>query len=651
MANDKDFIVKNPVEVGGSTKVTIGDAPASGSVTVGYDLANATYDSVSFDVTGQESNPTDVTFNNDGTKMYVTGSGFDRIYQYSLSTAFDLSTASYDSVDFSVTSQDTGPTAMIFNNDGTKMYVTGFGSDTIFQYSLSTAFDLSTASYDSVSFSVSSQDGIPAGLSFNDDGTKLYMVGDTNDSVYQYSLSTAFDLSTASYDSVSFSVSSQDTSPRFVVFKPDGTKMYVGGQSSDAIYQYSLSTAFDLSTASYDSVSFSVTTEDTSPSGMSFNSDGTKMYMVGFGTSDSVHQYSTGSTLTTATFDTSTGNYFTHTPSEDTEYGFSNAGDVQTFQLEVTGNQDVVGYDLSEAAYDSISSDLSAETGSLRSISFKPDGTKMYILALTGTDVNEYDLDPAWDITTSSYLQNFSVVGQESSVHGLFFKPDGTKMYIVGQINDTVYQYSLSTAWDLSTASYDSVSLSVSSRETTPSDLFFKPDGTKMYIVGTQDDAVDEWALSTAWDVSTASYTTTFSISSQDTTPSDLFFKFDGTVMYILGDAFNLIRQYSLSTAWDVSTASYDSVVLSTSPSLAPQGFAFKPDGAKMYLVDQTNAFVYQFTTSVSTPITITWDEDIEWSGGTAPSSPASGQKDLYTITTDDGGTTYFGVPSGVNLS
>ena len=31
MANDKDFILKNAVEVGGSTKVTIGDAPASGS--------------------------------------------------------------------------------------------------------------------------------------------------------------------------------------------------------------------------------------------------------------------------------------------------------------------------------------------------------------------------------------------------------------------------------------------------------------------------------------------------------------------------------------------------------------------------------------------------------------------------------------------
>ena len=76
-----------------------------------------------------------------------------------------------------------------------------------------------------------------------------------------------------------------------------------------------------------------------------------------------------------------------------------------------------------------------------------------------------------------------------------------------------------------------------------------------------------------------------------------------------------------------------------------------KPDGVKMYIVDQTNPFVYQFTTSTSEAITITWDADIEWGNGTAPDSPASGQKDLYTITTDDGGTTYFGVPSGVAFS
>jgi hypothetical protein len=41
----------------------------------------------------------------------------------------------------------------------------------------------------------------------------------------------------------------------------------------------------------------------------------------------------------------------------------------------------------------------------------------MYVVGTTGDDVNEYDLNTAWDITTASYLQNFSVAAQEIHPH------------------------------------------------------------------------------------------------------------------------------------------------------------------------------------------------------------------------------------------
>jgi hypothetical protein len=64
-------------------------------------------------------------------------------------------------------------------------------------------------------------------------------LGSINDTVYQYTLSTGFDLSTASYDSVSFSVNSQDTSPYGMAFSTDGAKMYILGGSNKTVYQYS----------------------------------------------------------------------------------------------------------------------------------------------------------------------------------------------------------------------------------------------------------------------------------------------------------------------------------------------------------------------------------------------------------------------------
>jgi hypothetical protein len=297
------FAFSNPPASGTAIDFTLKVTGAN--LASGYDLANASYDSVSFSVASQDNTPAGLAFNNSGTKMYIVGLTSDSVFQYSLSTAFDLSTASYDSVSFSVSSQDTVPIEVIFNNAGTKMYIVGNATDTIYQYSLSTAFDLSTASYDSVSFSVSSQESSLYGMNFNNDGTKMYVIGGASKSVFQYSLSTAFDLSTASYDSVSFSVSSQDIFPYQMVFNSDGTKMYIVGNSSDTVYQYSLSTAFDVSSASYDSVSFGVSSQDTSPLGIVFNSDGTKMYIVG-ASNDAVYQYTTGSSaLATITYPSS----------------------------------------------------------------------------------------------------------------------------------------------------------------------------------------------------------------------------------------------------------------------------------------------------------------------------------------------------------
>jgi len=273
-------------------KGAVADVPSTG-----FNLSGASYNSVSFSVATQSTTPTALAFNSDGTKMYV-GDYSDKVfYQYSLSSAFDVSSASYDSVSFSVTSQVTFLADVTFNNNGTKMYVVGDGNDTVFQYSLSSGFDLSSASYDSVSFNVSSQAASPQGISFNSDGTKMYIVCYNNNAVYQYTLSTGFDLSSASYSSVSFSISSQITQGQGISFNNDGTKMYVGGNATDKVFEYTLSSGFDLSSASYSNISFSVAGQETNPSSISFNSDGTRMYVVGY-TNDSVFQYSTSASLT-----------------------------------------------------------------------------------------------------------------------------------------------------------------------------------------------------------------------------------------------------------------------------------------------------------------------------------------------------------------
>ena len=259
-------------------------------------LSNVTYDSISTNLFySQDFTPFDIAFSNDGTKLYMIGQSGRYVHQYSLSTAFDLSTISYDSVSISIISQESTPTSVVFNSDGTKMYLTGETSDAVHEYSLSTAWDLSTASYSNVNFSTSAQIATSICLRFSTDGTKMYVISEASTRpIYQYSLSTAFDVSTASYDSVSFNLSSQDTGAQSISFNTDGTKMYMIGTTIDAVHQYTLSTVFDLSTASYDSVSFGTSGQQAVATSLVFSSDGTKMYVGGLSPAGAYYQYSTG---------------------------------------------------------------------------------------------------------------------------------------------------------------------------------------------------------------------------------------------------------------------------------------------------------------------------------------------------------------------
>ena len=113
----------------------------------------------SFDVSGQDATPRGLTFNNDGTKMFVVGNAGDDINEYTLSTGFDVSSATFvDSLD--VSDQDTGPVGIAFNNDGTKMFVAGNAGDDINEYTLTTGFDVSSATFVD-SLDISDQDTAP----------------------------------------------------------------------------------------------------------------------------------------------------------------------------------------------------------------------------------------------------------------------------------------------------------------------------------------------------------------------------------------------------------------------------------------------------------------------------------------------------------
>ena len=298
----------NNAVIGGTTPVA-GTFTTIDIVTSGTDAEIApntgitgwNYSGLSKSITTEETVPNGLFISSDGLNMYVNGATGDDVNQYTLSTAWDVSTATFVRL-FSTAAQDSSPQDVFFKPDGLSMYIMGGTNDTVFQYTLSSAFNISTASYASKSFSVTSQENAPTGLWFKPDGTVMYVIGTTSDAVFQYNLGTAWDVSTASYASISFSFATQETSGQQINLSADGLTMWVFGANGDDINQYALGTAFNVSTAVFEN-SFYIGFQDTSPTGLFIDSTANnRVYLVG-SASDTVYQYNTATNSISAVTD------------------------------------------------------------------------------------------------------------------------------------------------------------------------------------------------------------------------------------------------------------------------------------------------------------------------------------------------------------
>jgi len=247
--------------------------------------------------------------------------------------------------------------------------------------------------------------------------------------------------------------------------------------------------------------------------------------------------------------------------------------------------------------------DISNEDTLPQSLVFNPDGTKMFVVGRDGKDINEYTLSTGFDVSTASFVDSFDVRNEETQPKGLAFNNDGTKMFVVGYTDDEVLEYNLSPGFDVSTATFID-GFSVRSEDLIPSGLAFNNDGTKMFVVGQQDDDVNEYTLSTGFDVSTASFVDAFDVSNEESSPLDLKFNHNGTRMFVTGYNGKDVNEYTLSTGFDVSTASFvDSFSVSSEES-APTGLAFNDDGTKMFVSGKTGDDVNEYTLSCAYKVT-----------------------------------------------
>ena len=504
-------------------------------------------------------------FKPDGYELYVGDGVGQTVIQWSLSTAWDISTATYtDEINVSgqIGSEDLD--AIFFSSDGTKMYIGDGSVTTIYQYTLTSAWDISTASYASKSFDYYATGGGSEmeniGIFIGDSGTKLFVCGHIasagSSRAQQFNLSTAWDISTAAYPGGTRWFTTPNR-PNAIFLNSAGSKVYITRYTTDDLIEYTLGTNWDFSTETLnDTYDFSA--EVANSAGIFYKPDGSKIYMLDWN-ADTLFQYSSN-----------------------------------------------VAWDI-DLTYDSVSKSIQP-TGAPANPSGIFFNFRQPSLPPPRNQFRAWIVDPVsaliicheedgFELKTA-FVNSVDVSTEETNVRGFFFKPDGLKAYVCGLTNANIYQYILTTKWDVDTMSYDSKFFDVSPYDIEPMELFFSPDGSQAFMVGFDTSTIYRFELSTAWDISTASFSDNYlNVSAEDEGPAGMFITADGQELYVSGVNNNLIHKYILDVPGDLTMARYTGNYYDVTDVVGdPRGIFFDNEtGTYLYVADWDAAKVYAF--------------------------------------------------------
>ena len=263
-----------------------------------------------------------------------------------------------------------------------------------------------------------------------------------------------------------FSVTNENKTATGVTFNPTGTKMYVvginAGSTPSSIAQYSLSEPFNVGSSVTLDHNINISSIENRAQGIKFNTDGTKVLVLGT-EGDGVDAWD----LTTP-YDVSTLTVAntTHTPIGDNPRGFD----------------------------------------------FNNDGTKMFVLQLD--EIQEYLLSTPFDPNTKGTEKTFSIPTiSNATPQGFAFNNDGKKMYVTRSKNsnsydnslNTITEYDLTNPFDISSASSNGAYISSYTGHEQISGVTFNNTGSKLYYINfyLNADEVRQFSLSCSYGVVT----------------------------------------------------------------------------------------------------------------------------------------------------
>lgn len=121
--------------------------------------------------------------------MFFYGTVNDKMFQFSLSVPWDISTATYGNKEQYFGNYNIAMTAIWFRNDGKRLFLVGSASPSknLFVFSLSSPWDFTTATKEIELYIGTHVVDAAYGLAFGNEGKNMYIMG-YNGTLHQFGL-------------------------------------------------------------------------------------------------------------------------------------------------------------------------------------------------------------------------------------------------------------------------------------------------------------------------------------------------------------------------------------------------------------------------------------------------------------------------------
>lgn len=467
--------------------------------------------------------------------------------------------------------------------DGSMFWVSDYTGN-VCMYNLTTNWDINTAIYDTtVNLATFPGGGYLSGLDIDPSGKNYVVSMQGSSSYHQLKSNTAYDLANAYYVS--------NTSVAYLI----------GGSNAGAIKLYpklkkALSVDRGTASTSYlhelDMVEpiYDVYTVDIShlnlPSTPAFN----KVYNKPLVDTNVICMSNANSAIQGSEFETITSNVngfsLAYNNNEDNVF---NVGDTVTSKYILDNAaltkyaQEVTGYDPSYTNH------------------FCNNGKWLATTMFNSDDIVFAEFENSWDIY--SFKTNYETYNLTTwTITSIYVKPDLTSVFLLDYDNTQLVEATFNVPGDFT----EGFTLTAKIKNLTAGHrlgLTFASTGGYFYVTDTSSN-IRRYTLTTPWDIATASFDQSLDLGTSSV-PGMWFSDSGKNLLITLHN--NTVRHYYLSTAWDLSTASLQKAVSTAGlgiSGLSLSSINVSDNGRQLFLNTSDNKHLYEFAIGETNTIT-----------------------------------------------